>query len=66
MPIIKYSKNVILEPMNPSAMVGNKTTGKYKAISTRYGKKRTLCTNCTWDKIVKQQLAIKRMYNGRG
>lgn len=66
MPIIKYSKNVILEPMNPAAMVGNKKTGKYKAISTRYGKKRTLCSNCTWDKIVKQTVAIKRAYNGRG
>tara|TARA_R110000765_G_scaffold36040_2_gene80643 strand:- start:83 stop:241 length:159 start_codon:yes stop_codon:yes gene_type:complete len=52
--------------MNPAAMVGNKKTGKYKAISTRYGKKRTLCSNCTWDKIVKQTVAIKRAYNGRG
>ena len=66
MPVIKFSKNVILEPMNTAAMTGNKETGRYKSISTRYGKRRTLCTNCTWNQIVKQAGAIKRAYNGRG
>ena len=44
------------------------TKGRYKAVSTNptTGQKRVRCSNCTWNQIVKQAVAIKRAYKARG
>ena len=54
---IKFSENVMLH---------HRPHGKFKAVSTRHGKKRTLCSNCTKDQIIKQAVAIKAAYKARG
>ena len=54
---IKFSEHVTLY---------ERPNGKYKSVSRRNGKTRTLCSNCTRNKIIKQAVAIKAAYKARG